>query len=88
MFDLNDGYGFVHRTMLLYFFYDGTGIAMTHTYGKNKMLRYFKFASCEHNYSELSMKECQSRGIYYSGNCYHVYECTKCNWIEAVDSSD
>ena len=44
---------------------------------------------CMHSYEkELSFEECKQRGIPHFGNCYHVYECPKCNKTFTVDSSD
>lgn len=46
-------------------------------------------AQCDHDYGrELSQAECRTRGIGHYGNCYHVYECSKCQLVYGVDSSD
>ena len=70
-----------------FFFHDGTGIAMTNDYWGGK-IAYFSFAACVHKFSELSYAECQKRGIYHGGRCYHVSLCDKCGYVSAVDSSD
>jgi hypothetical protein len=46
-------------------------------------------AQCQHDYGrELSQTECREKGIAHYGNCYHVYECSKCKLVYGVDSSD
>lgn len=50
-------------------------------------LRYFRIG-CEHDFRELTRKECLNREIDHYGMCYHVYECENCGVIEAHDSSD
>jgi hypothetical protein len=46
-------------------------------------------AGCVHDYAkQLSYKECQERGIYHAGSCWHVYECSKCGSTLSEDSSD
>lgn len=65
---------------------DGTGLAIHTDYWKGKV-RYF-FFGCDHDYKGLSQQECRERGIYHAGRCYHVAECQKCKFINAVDSSD
>jgi hypothetical protein len=70
----------------LYYFYDGTGVALSNDFWGGKV-HYYHFG-CEHNYVEISVQECQKRGIFHAGNCYHVSECSKCGRIDSVDSSD
>lgn len=43
---------------------------------------------CEHDLEEISPDECHRLGIYHGGRCYHVRKCTKCGYVNAVDSSD
>ena len=64
-----------------------SGYAMSSDYLNGKV-RYFKFSQCEHNYVGLSYDECKQRGIYHAGRCYHVSVCSKCGYVNAVDSSD
>jgi Fe2+ or Zn2+ uptake regulation protein len=46
-------------------------------------------AMCDHGYGrELTVQEARQRGAYHGGNCYHVYECSKCGELFGVDSSD
>lgn len=70
----------------LFWFHDDTGIGMVNDFWGGKV-QYFAFG-CDHDYKELSAKECVKRGIYHGGQCYHVTECAKCKRINAVDSSD
>ena len=72
--------------MILYWFHDGTGVAMHRDYSGGKV-EYFAFG-CKHEYRELSQDQCRVRGIHHWGRCYHVYECKLCDYIDAVDSSD
>jgi hypothetical protein len=71
----------------LYWFEDGTGVAMVSDFWKGT-IRYFAFG-CKHEYKDLPQKECASRipAIYHAGRCYSVSECKKCLHILAVDSS-
>jgi len=73
-------------TLRMYWFDDDTGVAIHNDYWKGKM-EYFTFG-CKHDYSELSQKECHKRGISHFGNCFHVSECKKCNYVMSYDSSD
>lgn len=50
-------------------------------------IRFFRIG-CEHEYRELSQKECKEQNIYHAGRCWHVNKCEKCSHIEAYDSSD
>jgi hypothetical protein len=70
----------------LYFMYDGVGYGIVHDYWGRK-IHYYKFALCEHKFTELTQKECAQKGIQHFGNCYHVYRCTKCGFTNSVDSS-
>lgn len=71
----------------LHYFHDGTGAAMHFDY-HGKRVRWFMFERCAHTFRELSMAECREKGLYHAGRCWHVSECTKCNYIYSVDSSD
>lgn len=68
----------------LFWFYDGTGIGICNDFWGGRV-SYYAFG-CEHDYSELSVKTCQERGILHMGSCYHVQECSKCKHINAFDS--
>ena len=70
----------------LYFMDDNRGYAMESDYYAGKV-RYYIFG-CQHNYQSISPQECYKRNIYHGGRCYNVFECSKCNYISAVDSSD
>ena len=67
-------------------FKDGTGLAMTNDYWNGK-IEYFAFG-CQHDYRELSARQCMERGISHHGMCWHVMECSKCKHINSYDSSD
>ena len=73
-------------TLRMYWFDDGTGVAIHSDYWTGKM-EYFAFG-CNHDYHELSQQECRDRKISHFGHCYHVSECSKCKFINAYDSSD
>jgi len=70
----------------MYWYHDGTGIAMHADYWGGKV-EYFAFG-CKHKYHERSRAECESRGILHFGNCYHVEECSECKYVNSYDSSD
>jgi hypothetical protein len=71
----------------LYYFWDGTGLAIqTSYYNTEKPLRFFAFG-CDHNYREMGDDESRSRG-YSVGRCLHTTECRKCKHVFAYDSSD
>lgn len=44
--------------------------------------------SGKHEYRELSGTEARAKGHYHGGRCYHVYECSGCGHVHAVDTSD
>lgn len=73
----------------LHLFGDQTGFMIEHHYvrGNGYELKYYLFG-CKHAFRELSRKEAGQRGIQHFGMCYHVYECTKCGYIQSIDSSD
>ena len=64
-------------TMRLYWFHDKTGVGLVSEYWE-KRVRYFSFAECEHD-----MKHFRNLG-----NCYNEYQCSKCKYTQAIDSSD
>ncbi len=70
----------------LFFMFDKTGYAMERDFWAGT-IKYYKFG-CQHNYEQLSQDECHKRKIMHFGMCYHVYECSECGHIQAVDSSD
>ena len=72
--------------MRFFFMHDNTGFAMYANYWQGH-LHYFAFG-CDHEFRELSQDQCFARDITHFGRCYHVYECLKCDYIDAVDSSD
>jgi hypothetical protein len=71
----------------LFYFYDGTGIAIGSNYQKKKVY-FFKFAKCFHKYEEMSQEWCRKNKVEHLGRCYHVYKCKNCGFLESADSSD
>lgn len=72
----------------LFFYDDGTGLAIVADgYNDKAPVRFFAFG-CEHDYHELSSAECHKRGIYHAGRCWHVNECLTCKHVLSYDSSD
>jgi hypothetical protein len=70
----------------LYHFHDGTGVLL---HGDHRAGGVIAFAfGCRHDKRELSREECASKGIPHEGACWHVYECARCGFVEAHDSSD
>ena len=67
-------------------FHDGTGVGLGRDPWTTEPL-VFKFG-CAHNYRELGAAECRARNLDHGWRCYHVYECTLCHHVNAVDSSD
>jgi len=68
---------FTHQTSIhLFYYYDGTGLGIVCEFWNNKV-RYFKFALCEHEYTEENIRM-----------CLHKYTCKKCGYSKTVDSSD
>jgi hypothetical protein len=77
----------------LIYFYDGTGVIIRALNDcdpmfKNGGVKFYTFAKCVHDLVELSATEANQRGVTHWGRCYHVYACKKCDYVEAVDSSD
>lgn len=66
--------------------HDGTGVLLVSDWVGKKVL-YFEYG-CVHTYRELSMKECDERGLYHAGRCWHVNLCTTCGHVNSYDSSD
>ena len=68
----------------LFFYSDGTGLAMVRNYDYKKYEerapKLFKFALCHHDYSVPVPEK--------SYMCYTVTRCSKCGREHAVDSSD
>ena len=60
----------------LYWFHDGTGVAMETDYWKGT-ITYYAFG-CEHEYVHTAKL----------GRCYNEYKCSKCDHIQRIDSSD
>lgn len=69
-----------------FFMHDMTGYAIGADYWDGKV-HYYKFG-CDHDYRQVSQEECRDRDIVHFGRCYHVSECKKCGFLEAIDSSD
>jgi hypothetical protein len=46
-----------------------------------------KDATCVHDYQEVSYSDCLQQGIPHYGQCWHVYQCTKCGARNSCDSS-
>ena len=70
----------------LYFFHDGTGVAMMNDYWAGK-LRYFAFG-CKHEYRKVDGEEARKLGLHPSGPHDHAYCCDLCDHKMIVDSSD
>lgn len=82
----NDGKE-VYHSVNLFFYADGTGVAMVTDYWTAPHVRWYAFG-CVHEYKELSADESRARGLYHAGSCWHVNECSKCGCVSSVDSSD
>ena len=71
----------------LYFFHDGTGVALMDDNLAGK-LRFFAFG-CDHKYREVHGNELQELGFKgLMGGCDHALYCDKCKHKMVVDSSD
>jgi hypothetical protein len=73
-------------------FHNGTGIAMSRDYWSKKV-RYFSFFLCKHTLRAPTEEEMRpvaqgGKGYPRPAMCFHVGVCTKCGYVEAVDSSD
>lgn len=72
----------------LYYFWDGTGIAIQKSYwDENEPIKIYRFG-CAHSYKELSVGQARVEGVRHFGRCYHVTKCVKCGHIWSYDSSD
>lgn len=74
---------------LIIFYTNGpkeSGFALSGDYW-NKKVRYFKFAKCYHEYTELTVEEARKEGVEHFGMCYHVCKCKKCGSLHSYDSS-
>jgi hypothetical protein len=69
------------------YWYESNGIAIVWPKGAEKV-RYFSIGCTHKNSVGLSKDECDKRGIYHGGRCYHVSECSDCGYISEIDSSD
>jgi hypothetical protein len=65
-------------TLHMFWMHDGTGYGFEQDYWGKKVI-YYTFAVCEHDFVEIGND---------GKRCYHVYECKKCGYQEAHDSSD
>lgn len=70
----------------LYFFHDGTGVAMMDDHWAGK-IRFFAFG-CDHKYQEVHGQTARDLGFGFTGNCQHAYICEKCGHKYMTDSSD
>lgn len=68
------------------FVYDDFCFVVEHNYWENTQT-FWKVAKCHHHYVEVGSKRASELGITHFGNCYHVYECTKCHHAYGQDSS-
>jgi hypothetical protein len=64
---------------------DKTGYALANDFWAGTV-RYYAFG-CQHDYRELSQAECRERDTTHFGMCWHIYECKKCGYVMAQDSS-
>ena len=69
----------------LYFFHDGTGVAMMDDHWAGK-IRFFAFG-CDHKYQEVYGQTARDLGLQATGNCQHAYICEKCGHHMIVDTS-
>jgi hypothetical protein len=73
------------KTMLaiqMFYMNHGEHYAIANDYWA-KMIRYFTFADCYHDWKEISAKEAGKPAY----NCYHYCKCTKCGANYEYDSS-
>jgi len=68
------------------FVYGDFTFVVENNYWENSQ-RFWKVAECHHEYKEIGSQRAKELGITHFGNCYHVYECTKCHKAYGVDSS-
>lgn len=66
-----------NQGMHLQWYHNGKGDAIYLDYWA-KRVRFFLFAECEHT----------MRHTANLGRCYNEYTCTKCGYVETIDSSD
>ena len=74
------------RDARLYFFHDGTGVAMMDDYWAGK-IHYFAFG-CDHKYRQVYGEEATKLGLRPIGLCETAHYCDKCGDKMVVDSSD
>lgn len=74
------------RDARLFFFHDGTGVAMMEDFWAGK-IHYFAFG-CDHKYREVYGEEAANLGLRPTGRCDHALHCDKCGHGMVVDSSD
>lgn len=92
--DIQDAIGGKWLSLHIFWYYDKTGVAViskwngTRHGSKPEWEGFFFAVGCQHDYRELSYQTCKEQGITHMGNCYHVYKCQKCGFVDAHDSSD
>lgn len=90
----------VYMTARLFWFQDGSGIAMTEDYGKHgeelektwgkytHKLQLWRFSVCDHKYREVDHEFAQKvLGIQTWGMFCHVYYCPECGRSHTTDRS-
>jgi hypothetical protein len=87
-------YGKRRIIAILHWYHDKTGVAFHKDWVYNPTkkegqweLSYFAFG-CKHQFKKLSPEESRARGLEHYGNCWHVHQCQKCQFINSYDSSD
>lgn len=73
-------------SLRIFWFADKTGLMAEQCEDSHKVKNWYR-VGCEHEYVELSSKECCKIKLYHGGMCYHVSKCKKCGHISAYDSS-
>lgn len=68
------------------FVYDDFSYVVEHNHWE-KSQKFWKVAKCHHDYKEIGIERARKLGITHFGNCFHVYECSKCHHAYGVDSS-
>lgn len=75
----------------LWFYHDGTGIAITYeniktdTYPFYENVAKFYAFGCDHQYKRIPWDR-ETMGPQF--NCNNAYQCIKCGYIQILDSSD
>lgn len=69
------------------FYFHKVAYAEFYFYDENQYTPFYYEIGCEHQWKELSPKECREKKIFHGGACFHVSECQVCGTISSVDSS-